>query len=284
MTGAAATFMANSILLRMTVCLHRPGIRQGCGRRLHASEGILAAMESSPVSTGNTESSNAFAKARDTQIRWLLESHPVTAAMLVQIGWFPSKKKALKRLHRLVQRKQIRIVGTLCRATGRPEHVFCRGRWVKPDQLLHEVELTQLCFKLFGGSILRGPQVTDRNILPDAQLWINGYCYYLELDRGTMDYTQLSERFIKYEHCPHLVLWVCSSPARLDGMRQRAERLRHNALFTTMVEAIVSPHDPIWIDYEGQRVALPREGQQPAASAPVGSLQHEIAPVSTPPA
>lgn len=32
--------------------------------------------------------------------------------MLVQIGWFSSRNKARERLHRLVQRKQIRIAGT----------------------------------------------------------------------------------------------------------------------------------------------------------------------------
>ena len=32
----------------------------------------------------------------------------------VRIGWFPTKNKALKRLRRLVARKRIRLVGTVC--------------------------------------------------------------------------------------------------------------------------------------------------------------------------
>jgi succinylglutamate desuccinylase len=36
-----------------------------------------------------------FSHERDARVSWLLEMHPVTAAMLVQIGWFPSKNKAL---------------------------------------------------------------------------------------------------------------------------------------------------------------------------------------------
>src|SRR5438270_13057695 len=88
-----------------------------------------------------------FARERDERICWLLEMHPVTAAMLVNLGWFPSKNKALRRLRRLVAKKRIRFVGTVCRNTGRPEHVYCRWR-LNNGQLLHEVELTELCFRL----------------------------------------------------------------------------------------------------------------------------------------
>src|SRR5262249_18480398 len=86
----------------------------------------------------------AFARLRDERVCWLLETHPVTAAMLVRIGWFPSKTKALKRLNRLVRRKRIRLIGSVCRKPGRPEHVYCRWR-PKADQLLHEVQLTEVC-------------------------------------------------------------------------------------------------------------------------------------------
>lgn len=213
-----------------------------------------------PVTSGTFHSSNAFARDRDARIRWLLDMHPVTAAMLVAIGWFPSKNKALKRMHRLVEKKEIRIVGTVCRKSGRPEHVFCRGHWVKADQLLHEVELTELCLRLNAGKILRGPLVTDMVIRPDAEIWINGDLYYLELDRGTMSYQQIQrERYRKYERCTYLVLWVCSSDVRREGLRQRAAGMRAIALFTTFTEAIASPHADIWIDHAGERVALPRQ-------------------------
>src|SRR5688500_8191616 len=93
---------------------------------------------------------NAFARERDARIRWLLDRHPVTAAMLHALGWFPTKAKALRRLRRLVERKQVRLVGTVCRKAGRPEHVYCRYR-PKADQLLHEVELSELCLRLDAG-------------------------------------------------------------------------------------------------------------------------------------
>lgn len=202
----------------------------------------------------------AFARRRDARVRWLLETHPVTAAMLVGIGWFPSKKKALKRLRRLVSRQQIRLVGTVTRKSGRPEHVYCRWR-PKPDALLHEIELTELCFRLDVGKILRGPHATDEGLRPDAEIRIRGQLYYLELDRGTMRYAQIVRRFQKYEGCRQLVLWVCSSEERLEGMRRRAEKLRSVALFTTLAKALASPHAEIWIDFQGKRAALPREGE-----------------------
>src|SRR5207249_5675689 len=123
------------------------------------------------------------ARARDARVCWLLGTHPVAAALLVRLGWFPNRTKARKRLRRLVARKRIRLVGTVCRGAGRPEHVYCRYR-PKADQLLHEVELTELCLRLDAGAILRGPGITDTARRPDAEVWIRGRRYYLELDRG----------------------------------------------------------------------------------------------------
>lgn len=159
---------------------------------------------------------NAFARERDARIRRLLDQHPVTAAMLHALGWFPTRALALKRLRRLVQRRQVRLVGTVCRTAGRPEHVYCHYR-PKADSLLHEVELTDPCLRLGAGKILRGPRVTDRTLRPDAEVWINGRLYHLELDRGTMGYAQIRRRFRLYESSPHLTLWVCSSRSGWRG-------------------------------------------------------------------
>jgi hypothetical protein len=204
----------------------------------------------------------AFSRERDARIAWLLETHPVTAAMLVQIGWFPSKNKALRRLNRLVKRKRIRLVGTVCQKAGRPENVYCR--WTpKVDQLLHEVQLTQLCLRLDAEKILRGPQVSDMDVRPDAEVWINGEAYYLEWDRGTMSYAQIvRHRFRKYKRCRQLALWVCPTEVRREGLRARAESIRSVALFTTAAEALASPHGEIWLDYQGEKAALPREGEK----------------------
>ena len=77
-----------------------------------------------------------------------------------------------------------------------------------------------------------------------------------------MSYAQIERRFRKYEGCRHLVLWVCSSAERLEGMRSRAEKLRTIALFTTLASALATPHGAIWIDYQGSKASLPREGGQ----------------------
>ncbi len=67
--------------------------------------------------------SNDFAQVRDARILWLIETHPITAEMLVRVSLFPSKDKALRRLKRLVMRRRLHLVGTVCRKAGWPEHV-----------------------------------------------------------------------------------------------------------------------------------------------------------------
>ena len=224
-----------------------------------------------PLSVGTPDESVRFGRERDARIRWLLDMHPVTAAMLVALQWFPSKGKALRRLNRLVQRGQVRLVGTVCRKDGRPEHVFARTR-IKADSVLHELQLTELCLRLDAGRIVRGPMAVDRHLRPDAEVWINGCRYLLENDRGSMGYAQIEQRFRAYSGCADLVLWVCSSAERAEGLCQRAAGIRHTALFTTMAEALATPHGPIWRDYAGGTAALPREANgvtvRPLADTP----------------
>lgn len=216
-------------------------------------------MPSDPHCIGRPRQSIAFSRERDGRVCWLLDQHPVTAGMLAALGWFPSRSKALKRLRRLCARRRIRFAGTVARKPGRPEHVYCRWR-MKPDQLHHEVELTEVCLRLEAGGILRGPHVLNQDIRPDAEVWINGRLYYLELDRGTMGYEQLvRDRFRKYQDCPSLCLWVCSSDVRREGLRSRAEAIRSTALFASVSEVLTTPHGPVWLDFSGNRAALPRE-------------------------
>jgi hypothetical protein len=159
-------------------------------------------MSTHPASA-STQRSSAYARERDARVCWLLDMHPVTAAMLVQLGLFPSKKKALRRLNRLMHRRRIRLLGTVWQHVGRPENVY--GRWHPPaGHLLHEIELTRMCFRLDAERIFRGPHVLDRDIYPDAEVWINGELYYLKWDCGTEGYGQILRRFRKYERCRNL--------------------------------------------------------------------------------
>jgi hypothetical protein len=135
-------------------------------------------------STQRPGSPNAFARRRDAQILWLLGQHPSTASMLVGVGLFDSKTRASKRLRRLVRKKQLRLAGTVSLKDGRPEHVYCRGIWVKADNVLHEVQLSRLCFKIHADELRRGPRDVDRDLRPDVEISINGQRYLLEFDNG----------------------------------------------------------------------------------------------------
>ena len=203
---------------------------------------------------------------RDARICSLLATHPITAAMLVRLGWFPTKSKALRRLGILVRRGRIRLTGTVCRKPGRPEHVYCRIR-PKRDSLLHEVLLTEVCLRIDAAEIRRGPRAVDPALRPDAEAFIGGRRFLIELDRGTMGYAQIERRFRTYMGCGDLVLWVCKSAERTEAMRRRAEGMRHVFLFTTLGAALMNPHSKIWIDWAGGRAALPRESARPAARA-----------------
>lgn len=204
------------------------------------------------------EESAAFARRRDALVLALLDQHPVTAEVLAGLGWFPTRRKALKRLARLAARGRVRVVGTAALRPGRPQHVFARWR-PKADALAHEVLLTRVCLRLRAGRILRGPRVTHRDVLADAEVWIGGRLFFLELDRGTMGYAQIARRYAKYAGRPEFVLWVCSTAERREGLRRRAGGIRGTALFATLADAVADPHAAVWWDHSGRVAALPRD-------------------------
>jgi hypothetical protein len=215
------------------------------------------------LATSGQRNSTEFARKRDALILWLLERHPATARMLVEIGLFPTPKKARQRLARLARRRFVRLLGTISLSAGRPEHVYGRARWMmKGDTLRHEVLITRLCLRINADEIRRGPGEVDADIRPDAELLINGQRYFLEMDLGTMSYADIvRKRFAKYRPARDLVLWVCPTASRLEGLRRHAEVLREVALFTTLDQAYSHPHTAVWIDFDGERAALP-EAQQ----------------------
>src|SRR5947209_1277565 len=81
-----------------------------CRQHLSGEDGCTMA---ATLGTNGRESSNTFARRRDTLILWLLKSHPATAGMLVEIGLFRSRARASKRLHRLIVKKRLRVAGTV---------------------------------------------------------------------------------------------------------------------------------------------------------------------------
>jgi hypothetical protein len=210
---------------------------------------------------GRPQTSNARARQRDALLLWLLLRHPATAGMLAEIGIFPSRKKATRRLRKLQRRRLVRCLGSVALKDGRPEHVYARGRW-KSDNLLHEVQLTRVCLKLDADELRRGVGQVDPTLRPDAELRINGDRYLLEMDLGTMSYPDIvRKRFIRYRECSDLVLWVSPTEHRMEGLRRHADMLRAIALFTTLERAVGDPHGAIWTDVDGRRAALPRASQ-----------------------
>jgi hypothetical protein len=208
--------------------------------------------------SSSPKTSNAIARERDAALLWLLARHPVTATMLVQIGLFSNRKKASKRLCRLAQRRKLRLLGTVSLKCGRPEYVYGRGHW-NTTNLTHEVLLTKVCLKIDAEEMRRGHGEVDATLRPDAQLLIGGRWFCLELDCGTTGYADVvRKRFTKYQACDDLVLWVCPTASRMEGLRRHATIVRGTALFTTLDEALANPHDRIWIDCDGARAALPR--------------------------
>lgn len=221
------------------------------------------------------EESAAYALIRDKNVISLLNTHPVTAAMLVSLGWFPTRKKARERLRVLTRSKQANRVGVIWRKAGPPENVYCTWH-PKSDQLLHEVELSAVCLRLSPTSLRRGPAIKDRVIRPDAEVQINDDLFYLELDRGSMREDQIEQRMAKYRGCPHMALWVCPDGSRLEVLRRCAEPVVRDALFTTFAEALADPHAEIWQDFKGGRVGLPC--QRRAAAPNEGPTRSEEVP------
>lgn len=202
--------------------------------------------------------SNAYSRQRDERIAWVLERHPATARMLVEIGLFSSVARARKRLRRLVAKGKIRLAGTVSLKDGRPEHLYCCGQWLKVDNLLHEAQLTCVCFKTHADEIRRGPDEVDPFIRPDVEFLIGGQRYFLELDRGTISYpTIIQTHFARYTMCTDTVLWVCPTLSRIEGLRRRARNFQADMLFTTFDLAVRNPHGMIWINAEGKKLALP---------------------------
>jgi hypothetical protein len=211
-------------------------------------------------STSDAPPDRARMQKLERWICFLLQMHPVTPATLVSIGWFRRDRKARKCLLRLARSGRIAVVGTIRDGPGRPEHVYCCWR-PEAEDLQHQVRLTELFLRLDAGTINRGPSVSDRTIRPDAELWIKGQPYYLELDRGERKAAALVQRLSAYESCPHPSLWVCLGPERAEWFRQQAGQLRAPALFACLYEAQAGPHRPIWKDIAGNVITLPQEQQ-----------------------
>ncbi len=141
---------------------------------------------------------------------------------------------------------------------GRPQDVYCNGWRPKPDMLRHEVLLTDFLL-LYGTARVRRGYDVDESIRPDAELWLSGRKFNVELDTGELSHRQVEERWSLYRNVKEYLLVVTCSQARLEGLLQCAEPVSGIAMFTTLDAAKDSPHGEIWVDCFGNRVSLPRQ-------------------------
>lgn len=208
---------------------------------------------------GETGSRHARAgKTRDQMIFDILDIHPVIAEQLVRMRLFPTVKIAQRRLLKLVQKKKVHYCGSaLMHDRGRPCNVYARWR-PKHDNLRHEILLTEFLLPFIDAEIVRGYEIRLPQ-RPDAKMTINGLVYLVEMDCGTMSYRDIvQKRFKKYEDYDGIVLWVCPTDVRKQGLIDRAERVKHNALFTTFAATLTEPFGGVWVDYDGQISSVPK--------------------------
>ena len=197
-------------------------------------------------------SNNQKGRQRDEAVLNFLDVHPADAAILVFLGFFLTIHKALKRLWILEKRGKVKMVGSAFKHDGRKRRHIWSGRLISKVQ--HEYDLTLILLKMHVDRVVRGFAVDERN--PDAQAWINGGMVYLELDRGTeRKWKELRERFAVYNETEHDVLWVCITPTRMNQMMKNSDN--PHFWFTTFSQALVNPHERIWLNKAGELMSLP---------------------------
>ena len=136
----------------------------------------------------------------------------------------------------------LRLVGQIVTGeAGRPENIYCNGWKPKYDQLRHDLLLTDFLLAYPDADTIRGWAVS-RRLRPDAEMTLGDYFYYVELDTGEQSYAQVRRRQTRYAGVEDFLLYVTSTPKRLDGLRRNAhEAVRKIALFTTLADALREP-------------------------------------------
>jgi hypothetical protein len=140
--------------------------------------------------------------------------------------------------------------------SGRPENVYCNSWKPKYDQLRHDLLLTDFLLNYPEADVLRGWAV-NRRLRPDAEMTLDGFFYHVEMDTGEQSYAQVRRRQSRYSGIKDFVLYVTTSPKRLDGLRKNVhDAVLPIALFTTLDDALREPHGEIWIDCQGERTSI----------------------------
>src|SRR5262245_49738780 len=119
-------------------------------------------------------------RQRDHEILRFAQRHVCTTRHLGR--HFTSPQAAYRRIEKLRKRGLLRLVGKVMMSdSGAPENVFCNGWKPKYDQLRHELLLTEFLLGYPDADTIRGWAV-NRRLRPDAEMTLDDYFYYVELD------------------------------------------------------------------------------------------------------
>lgn len=177
---------------------------------------------------------------RDAILKEILKEDPMTLDDFVEIGLFPSKPAACRRLKKL----GIEPIGYL-RGNGRPKRIYF-GKKLSAYMLEHEWRVTQILI-VYPFPAVRGTEV-DPQLRPDATLWIEGEPYHLEMDMGTETTKKVASRMYTYEYSGGAVLVVCQSPGRAESLHQKFKY--RSLMFGVFDEILATPFGDVWLGWE----------------------------------
>lgn len=199
-------------------------------------------------------SNNDFGAARRTQTLALTNNDPVTADDLVP-RIFPNVAKALRTLRVLERRKHVRRVGYV--KIGRGLKILWAGFRVPLHKLEHEHAVSRLLFSARVHAVRRGSLVSPDYEF-DAELFINGQLAFgLEYDSGQERFGQVERRMRKVAPAPVDVLWVVTSPSRLDRFIEIARSMGADTFLVALFdEALADFHGHIWHTADGSTTAI----------------------------
>lgn len=195
----------------------------------------------------------------------------MTPWMFVWKGLFPNLRKAQKRLKKLAERKRIKAIGYVnMPERGGREIVYAR-RNVKLDNLQHDTEISRLVLGIEADDVRRYQEASEV-FNPDAEIVINGFCFYLEHDRDTMNCKALRRKVEKYKKLETgVILWVCLTEARMRKLMKLAAPVITKSAFALYAEVVQNAHAEIWRGANGKAAPLPRTKRTAGPTAKQGT-------------
>ncbi len=147
---------------------------------------------------------------------------------------------------------------------SRPRDVYCNGWKPKDSTLRHEILLTDVLMAMNDIEVRRGYEV-DKDVQPDAEIWIGKRHFYMEMDTGTMSHWHVKRKWAKRymrviqrvrEGSPEFLLVVCVTERRLKGLVERSEPVKDIALYSTVERVMSDPWGKVWLDANGKEGSL----------------------------